>query len=80
MISSQSMHFTVIKKKTSLYLKISESPDFGTHFQRMELCMIVMALQDKLQNETKEGNPPKNFTLLLHFTTDKYLIAKLLYT
>ena len=35
---------------------MSESPDFGMHFQRMELCLTVMTIQDKLQNETKEGN------------------------
>ena len=45
-----------MKEKTFLYL-MSESPDFGMHFQRnMELCLTVMALQDKLQNEKKEGN------------------------
>ena len=40
-----------------------------------------MALQDKLQNETKEGRKHKRttFTLLLDFTTDK-LTLKLLYT
>ena len=54
------------EKKTSLYL-MSASPDFGMDFQRMELCVTVMALQDKLQNE-KEGR--EHFTLLLHFTTD----------
>ena len=43
---------------------MSESSDFGIHFQR---CVTVMALQDKLQNE-KEGR--EHFTLLLHFTTD----------
>ena len=34
---------------------MSESPDFGMHFQRMEHCVTAMALQNKLQNE-KEGN------------------------
>ena len=42
---------------------MSESPDFGMHFQRMELCRTVMVLQDKLQN--KEWRKHKrNFTLL----------------
>ena len=41
--------------------------------------MTAMALQDKLQNETKEGRKHKrtNFTLLIDFTTDK-LTLKLL--
>ena len=42
---------------------MSESPDSGMHFQRMEECVTAMALQDKLQNETKEGNTKEQILL-----------------
>ena len=45
---------------------MSESPDFGMDFQRMELCVTVMTLQDKLQNE-REGRK-----LTLHFAVTLY--------